>query len=280
MQGSSRIKRLKGRSTKQTKVISDAKLKVVGYLRVSTEGQVSDGHGIDAQERAVRAFAESQGYDLVDVIREAGVSGAVAPASRPGFTRVLELAEENAFTVLLVYKFDRLARNVLHAVTTVHEMRDRFGIVVRSVTEPIDTSTPMGEMIFTVLASMAAQERITITERTMGGRKEKAEKGGFAGGRAPYGYTHDQDRQLVIVPEEAEVVRRIFAERAAGRKLADIADGLNTDAIPSPKGGAWRAGGVHYLLDNPKYAGNVEYLFRFGGAEQHVLRPGTHAPIL
>ncbi|SFG65182.1 recombinase family protein [Methylobacterium gossipiicola] len=280
MIGSARIKRLKGRATKAGPTAAASKIRAVGYVRVSTDGQVADGHGIDAQDRAIRAFAVSQGYDLVDVVREEGVSGASRPAERPGFVRVLELAEGQSFTVLLVYKFDRLARHLLHAVTTVHDLRDRFGVVLRSVSEPIDTSTAMGEMIFTILAGMAAQERITITERTMGGRKEKAIKGGFAGGRAPYGYTHDQDRRLVVVEEQAAVVRRIFAERAAGITLQGIANGLNADGIPSPTGGIWRAGGVHYITDNPKYQGHVEYLFRFGGAEQHVLRPGDHAAIV
>ncbi|GJE45454.1 recombinase family protein [Methylobacterium soli] len=280
MIGSTRIKRLKGRSTKAGSASATTRIKAVGYVRVSTEGQAEDGYGVDAQDRAIRAFAVSQGYELVDLVREEGVSGATRPAERPGFGRVLELAEGEAFTVLLVYKFDRLARHLLHAVTTVHDLRDRFGIVLRSVSEPIDTSTAMGEMIFAILAGMAAQERITITERTMGGRKEKAIKGGFAGGRAPYGYTHDQDRKLVVVPEQAEVVRRIFAERAAGLTLQRIADGLNASGIPSPAGGLWRAGAVHYIADNPKYQGHVEYLFRFGGAEQHVLRPGTHDAIV
>lgn len=280
MIGSARIKRLKGRNTGPRQTKSTAKTRVVGYLRVSTEGQANDGFGIDAQERAIRAFALSQGYDLVELVRDEAVSGSTRPADRPGFARVVELAEGQEFSVLLVYKFDRLARHLLHAVTTVHDLRDRFGIVLRSVSEPIDTSSPVGEMIFTILAGMAQQERVTITERTMGGRREKAAQGGFAGGRAPYGYTHDQDRNLVIVPAEADVVRRIFAERAAGHALKRIADGLNRDGIASPTGGTWRAGGIHYLLDNPKYSGNIEYLFTFGGAEQHVLRPGNHASIL
>lgn len=279
MRGSKRIRALKKRKTSIGAPISATTPKVVGYLRVSTEGQSSDGFGLDVQERAIRAFALSQGYEIIELVKDS-VSGATPPAERDGFQRVLELAGEGRFTVLLLYKFDRLARNVLHAVTSVHALRDRFGIVIRSVTEPIDTATPMGEMIFTVLASMAAQERQVITERTFGGRREKAAKGGFAGGAVPYGYQRDKDGGLVICAAEAEVVRRIFAQRAMGRTLQGIADGLNADGIPSKKGGAWKVGALHYLLDNPKYRGAIEYLFQWNGSDAHILREGQHDAIL
>ena len=251
----------------------------MAYVRVSTEGQFSDGYGIEVQDRAIRAFAVSQGYELVEVVTDQ-VSGATSPLERPGFERVLELAQDGAFTILLLYKFDRLARNVLYAVTTVHNLRDRFGIVVRSVTEPIDTATPMGEMIFTVLASMAAQERQVITERTFGGRKEKASNGGYAGGRVPFGYERDKDGGLRVVPERAEVVRRIFRERVVGLTLTRIANGLNADGVPPPKGERWYPARIGYILDNPKYRGAIEYLFTWNGADTHVLREGQHDAIL
>lgn len=279
MQGSDRVKRLRGRASSKPVAKEASKPKVVAYLRVSTEGQFSDGHGLDVQERAVRAFALSQGYQLIELVTDC-VSGATAPVEREGFRRVMDLAGEGAFTILLLYKFDRLARNVLHAVTSVHQMRDQHGIVIRSVTEPIDTATPMGEMIFTVLASMAAQERQVITERTFGGRREKAVKGGFAGGAAPYGYRRDKDGGLEVVEAEAAVVRRIFDERAAGRTLQAIAAGLNADGLPSKRGGSWQVSSVAYVADNPKYRGAVEYLFTWNGADTHVLREGQHQPIL
>lgn len=279
MQGSNRVKRLRTRAAVKPTAKVTAKPRVVAYLRVSTEGQFSDGHGLDVQDRAVRAFALSQGYELVEVVSDC-VSGAIPPAEREGFQRVMALAAENAFTILLLYKFDRLARNVLHAVTSVHRLRDEHGIVIRSVTEPIDTATPMGEMIFTVLASMAAQERQVITERTHGGRREKALKGGFAGGAAPYGYQRDKDGGLVVVEAEAAIVRRIFAEREAGRTLQAIADGLNADGLTSKRGGPWNVSSVHYIADNPKYRGAIEYVFAWNGADTHVLREGQHAPIV
>jgi site-specific DNA recombinase len=190
------------------------------------------------------------------------------------------MAEARSFSVLLVYKFDRLARQIVYAVTAVNELSEQFGVVIRSVTEPIDTATPMGRTIFAVLAGMAEQERQAITERTWGGRREKARKGGFAGGPAPIGYRRDREGGLAIVDIEAEIVRRIFEERKAGRTLQAIADGLNADSLPTKRGSRWYPAGIATVLDNPKYQGNVEYLFRWNGAETHVLKRGKHKAIV
>ncbi|WP_375408534.1 recombinase family protein [uncultured Methylobacterium sp.] len=258
--------------------------KAVAYLRVSTDEQASNGFGLETQERALRAFAESQSYDLVEIITDGGVSGATRPAERPGFAKVLELAELKAFSILLVYKFDRLAREIRYAVTTVADLAEQHDIGIRSVTEPIDTATPMGRTVFAILAGMAESERFTIRDRTAGGKLSKAGRGGFAGGRAPFGYETDLEGGLRIIPEEAAIVRRIFKERGPAarpkRTLRDIAAGLNADGIRSPTGKAWRHDGVGYVLDNPKYRGLVEYLFTWTGTEQHVLQPGTHAAII
>jgi len=145
------------------------------------------------------------------------VSGTTRPESRPGFARVLALAGEGAFSVLLVWKFDRLARHLTYTVTTATALRERHSVVLRPVTEPIDTATAMGEMIFAVLSGMAQQEHQAISERTMAGKREKAAAGGFTGGPVPYGYATDPQGGLVLVPGEAETVPR----HAFRRGLAD-----------------------------------------------------------
>lgn len=279
MVASRRVARLKQLTLVQQQEQKSVAHKAVGYVRVSTEEQASAGYGLEAQEKAIRAFAESQGYELVEVVADAGVSGAKRPEDRPGFRRVLELAEQKAFSILLVWKFDRLARNLTYAVTTVNTLRERYGVVLRSVTEPIDTATPMGETIFAILAGMAAQERRSITERTLAGKKEKASQGGFAGGPAPLGYRRDKEGGLAVAPEEAETVRLIYTLRRQGMSYHAIANQLNSAGIPTKRGGRWYAATVRYILDNPKYQGYVEYYFRWDG-EDYVLREGCHEAIL
>jgi site-specific DNA recombinase len=273
--GSRRVQRKLDRNASTAQAADLVATKAAGYLRVSTEEQATHGHGLEAQERAVRAFADSQGYELIDICVDAGVSGATAPADRPGFRGALALAEQRAYSVLLVHKFDRLARDIRHAVTTVAYLGEQHGVALRSVTEPVDTQTPMGKTLFSLLAGMAEQERHTITERTRGGRVVKATKGGHACSTAPYGYKL-VDGELREVPQEAIVVRRIFAARERGLTLQAIAAGLNGDMIPSPRGSIWRPDSVSYILDNPRYRGSSEYLF----GDQHVLVENAHRAII
>jgi site-specific DNA recombinase len=279
--GSKRLSRKRERSQAQAVVRAEASTKAVGYCRVSTDEQAATGHGLETQDRAVRAFAESQGYELVEVVSDPGVSGATKPAERPGFARILDLASAKAFAVLLVYKFDRLAREIRYAVTTASDLAEQHDIAIRSILEPIDTATPMGRTLFAILAGMAENERFAIRDRTAGGKVVAATKGSsFIGGSVPYGYRRDANGGLEPSPAEARVIRRIFRERQKGRTQAQIAEALNAEEVPSPRGGKWRQGGIGYILDNPRYRGASEYLFTWSGTEQHVLQEATHAPII
>jgi site-specific DNA recombinase len=277
--GSSRVRRLRALTRTEKEGSESSQKKVVGYTRVSTEEQVLRGYGLEAQERAIRTFAESQDYELIEIIKDPKVSGAKRPEDRPGFKRVLELAKAEAFSVLLVWKFDRLARNLVYSVVTVNDLRERFHVVLRSVTEPIDTSSSMGQMLFAILAGFAEEERRVITRRTISGKKEKARRGRFSGGAIPFGYRKGPTGELSIEPPEGHVVRRIFGLRDGGMSYRDIAETLNNESIASKRGGKWYPATVRYLFDNPKYKGLIEYFFQYDG-EQHVLIEAEHEPII
>jgi len=270
---SHRVRRLRRRSANLSEARAEVASLAIGYVRVSTDEQAGK-HGPEVQEQAIRAFATSQGYELLDVVTDLGVSGATRPSDRRGFSTLVN----RGAAILLVWKFDRLARHIAYAVTTVHELAER-GTAIRSVTEPIDTSGALGRTIFAVLAGMAEQERHGITERTWSGRRAKASQGGFAGGPPPYGYRNESG-VLIIDETEASVVRRIFALRAAGMDFVSIARNLNSEGICTRRGKPWRHGNVSYILDNPKYQGDVEYLFRWAGGEKHVRRAGDHQAIV
>jgi DNA invertase Pin-like site-specific DNA recombinase len=279
MNGSNRIRLVKQRATDRQVQTEAVATSAAGYIRVSTEEQASTGHGLEIQDRAIRSFAESQGYRLIDVVSDPGVSGAKRPEDRPGFQKVIELAKARKFSVLLVWKFDRLARNLLFSVTSVHDLREQYAVVLRSVTEPIDTATPMGAMIFAILASFAAEERRVITGRTVAGKKEKASRGGFAGGAAPLGYKRDLKGGLLIDEEESAIVRRVVDMRQSGCSLQAIATALNETGSLPKRGKKFYSSTIRYLLDNPKYRGLSEYYFRHDGA-MHCLTEGSHDPIL
>lgn len=280
MAGSNRVARLKQKASAVESARAVVVNKAVGYVRVSSEEQAATGYGLATQEAAIRAFAISQGYELVEVVTDAAVSGATRPSDRAGFRRVIELADEGAFSVLLVWKFDRLARQIVYAVTAANDLQERQGVQLRSVTEPIDTATAMGRTVFAILAGMAEQERQVITERTFLGRREKATRGGYACGGVPLGYVADREGGLVEDVNNAATVRRIFAMREAGATLTAIAAALNAEGIATARAGKWWPATVRYILDNPKYRGESEYLFRWSGAETHVVRSGSHPALI
>lgn len=278
MQASARVQRIRRRTVWERK--QDAtRPRAVGYLRVSTSEQAVRGFGLAVQKRHIREFAKSQGYRLRAFITDSGVSGASQPEERPNFSKLLGLAQLRAFDVLIVWKFDRLARNVLYAVTMANRLREEYGVVLRSVTEPIDTATSMGSMFFAVLASMAEQERRTITERTMAGKVEKATQGGFAGGAVPLGYRRDLIGGITVNHAEAQTVQRIFSLSRKGSSLREIVDHLKKENVPTKRGGRWYPGTVAYILDNPKYRGLVEYYFRWE-TTAHVLCKGGHPALV
>jgi site-specific DNA recombinase len=277
--GSRRVQKLQAQRIARLEQVTDVSKKVLGYVRVSTEEQASKGHGLDAQERAIRSFAESQGFELIGVETDGGVSGSKKPSERDGFRRVLQLAGARLYSTLLVWKFDRLARNLFYSVTTVNDLKEKYGVVLRSVTEPIDTSNPMGEMIFTLLAGFAAEERRVIIRRTLAGKREKASRGGFSGGAAPLGYQRDLQGSLAVVDAESLTVLRIFEMRRSGLSLMAIARKLDEEGVPTKRGGSWYPATIRYILDNPKYRGFVEYYFRWE-EEVYSLKAGSHPAIL
>lgn len=279
MNGSNRIRLLRERAQAQVVQAEQLSTKAVGYIRVSTEEQTTNGHGLDIQERAIRSFCDSQEYELVSIVSDAGASGAKRPEDRNGFRQILELATVRAFSVLVVWKFDRLARNLLFSVSTVDELRNQHGVVLRSVTEPIDTATHMGGMIFAILASFAAEERRVITGRTLGGKKEKASRGGFAGGAVPLGYKRDLQGGLLIDAQESRVIHEIVRMRQQGCSLHAISTALNTEGHKSKRSGKFYPSSIRYILDNPKYCGLIEYYFRHDG-DAHCLSEGSHEAIL
>ena len=176
-----------------------------------------------------------------------------------------------------MWKFDRLARDLIFAVTTTDTLLKEHNIKIRSVTEPIETDTPYGRMLFSILASLAELERESIRQRMTTGRKLKAEKGGYAGGEPPYGYRANNGR-LEINPNEAPTVQTIFRLRKEGLGSKRIAAMLNELGIPSRSGGQWTYSTIDKMLKNKKYRGQVDYFFEDEGL--HIIQNGQHSALI
>jgi DNA invertase Pin-like site-specific DNA recombinase len=146
-------------------------MNVAIYARVSTTN-----HGQDAgmQTREMRQFTQARAWQLVDEYVDSGISG--AKDSRPELNRLMADAHKRKFDVVVVWKFDRFARSVSHLLRAL-ETFSALGIAFISLSESLDTTTPTGKMVFTVLGAVAELERSLIAERVRAGLRNAKAKG-------------------------------------------------------------------------------------------------------
>ena len=146
------------------------------YMRISTKGH---GQTTDTQAVALREYAERRGFQVIDEYRDEGISG--AKDRRPQLDRMMQDARKRRFDAVLVARFDRFARSTKHLVLALEEFSS-LGVDFISLNESIDTSSPMGRMVFTVIAAVAELERSIIRERVIMGL-ERAKRQGKRLGR-------------------------------------------------------------------------------------------------
>src|SRR5215217_4613655 len=178
------------------------------YLRVSSEEQ-RDRETIEIQDDFLEQYRNLYELEVADIYKDDGISGTIPLHERPEGRRLLEDAKAGKFDTVLVYRLDRLGRSLL-VIVDAHDRLQAAGVALRSATEPIDTSTPSGRLIFQMLASFAEYERETIRERTKAGLHRAARNGKHMG-PIPFGYrASPKDGRLEVVEQEAEIVRQIF----------------------------------------------------------------------
>jgi DNA invertase Pin-like site-specific DNA recombinase len=146
-------------------------MRVAIYARVST---TNHGQDVSMQTRELRQFAEARGWQIVGEYVDVGVSG--TKEKRPELDHLMSDAHRRKFDVAMVWKFDRYARSVSHLLRALETFK-ALGIEFVSLSENIDTSTPMGKMVFTILGSVAELERSLIVERVRAGVRNARAKG-------------------------------------------------------------------------------------------------------
>ena len=145
------------------------------YMRVSTKGH---GQTTETQAVALGEYAGHRGFDIVEEYRDEGISG--SKDSRPALDKLMKDARARRFDVVIVARFDRFARSVSHLLRALDEF-SHLGIDFVSLSESIDTGTPMGKMIFTVLGAVAELERNLIRERVAMGISRARKQGKMLG---------------------------------------------------------------------------------------------------
>lgn len=218
-------------------------MKVLGYVRVSTQVQADEGLGLDVQEQAIRAWTKANGHRLVGIAREEGVSGSNGIETRRALPEALMQLRAGKAQGLVVYRLDRLARDLVLQEQLLAEIK-KMGAEVFS-TSPSeanflgdDPNDPSRKLIRQVLGAVAEYERAMIGLRTRMGRARKAEMGGFAYGSPPYGY-RAVNRQLSEQPEEQKALAEIRRMKAEGKSLRAIAQDLEDQGFAPPRGKRW-----------------------------------------
>jgi DNA invertase Pin-like site-specific DNA recombinase len=195
----------------------------IAYLRVSTAEQTLSGAGLAAQRAAIEAYAERAGLTVDRWLTDAGVSGSVPPTERPALAEALNALASCKSGVLLVAKIDRLARRASDLLA-LRDLAERQRWALSAADGSIDTATPHGRAMATVLSAFAELERDLIRARTREGMAAKREAGVRLG--AP-----------VKLPQE--VRDRIVGERSDGATFAAIAARLNVEGVQTARGGKW-----------------------------------------
>src|SRR5664280_396338 len=194
-------------------------MQVIGYVRVSTDEQQRSGAGLAAQRAAIEAECERRGWQLVEVVEDAGYSA--KDLKRPGVQIALETLRQGEAGALVVAKLDRLSRSMLD-FTAVMAQASRQSWALVALDCAVDTTTPAGEAMANVLATFAQFERRLIGQRTREALAAKRAHGVHLG-------------RPVSLP--VSVRERIAAERKAGHSLAAIAEMLNEEQVPTAQGG-------------------------------------------
>ena len=232
------------------------------YARVSSAEQARpDATSIDQQLDRGANYAAAMTWDVVERISDDGITGSTSLSERPQGRKLLYLDTD----VIIFWSMDRFTRSAARGLADI-EVLEAKGISLVFVKEAVDTSTPSGRLFRTMLAAFAEFERETIRDRNMSGRFGGAEKGRWVSGQLPFGYGRDDNGDIAIREDEAEVVRKIFALRIEGLSMPAIAEHLNkkTDMRPRKRfnrrtgriiPARFSPGSIKTYLSNEAYAG-------------------------
>ena len=267
-------------------------IRVALYARVSTEEQAVHGFSIDAQLNTLRNYCSMYGKKVVKEYVDRGISGK-SIAGRYELQQLLKDCEAGEFDEVLVWKISRLARKVIDLLGMVEKF-EKNGVVFRSFSENFETETPMGKFALQMMGAVGELERNTIVDNVKLGMAQRSRQGRWNGGIC-LGYKSEavnpdnlKDTRLVIVPEEATIVREIFSMYASGKGLRAIANSLNREGYKTKRGNTFDTASIKEIILNPLYIGKVRFnryenwseRKRKGKSENVILADGVHEPII
>ncbi|MFX0208295.1 MAG: recombinase family protein [Candidatus Hodarchaeota archaeon] len=224
--------------------------KCIFYFRVSTKAQEEEGYNLDAQKKILEKYAKEKGLEVVE--RFGGAETGGPEKERKELRRMLEFVKRNGIQNLLVWKADRLARNVFDYSEILKQVKE--GLTVHYVGEGRILNDKEGKMVSTILTAVAENERESIIERIKTALEEKRSRGEFTG-TAPIGYLNN-DGGVLIDPKKAEYIKLAFELYSEGTwGLKSLLEELTKRGLRNKNGGFIAMSTIRYLLKNPFYIG-------------------------
>ncbi len=232
-------------------------LKAALYLRVSTDYQV-DRDSLPMQRKDLIAYSSLMlGIEDYVVFEDAGYSG--KDTERPAFQEMMSRIRKREFSHVLVWKIDRISRNLMDFSNMYQEFQD-CGVTFVSKNEQFDTSSAMGEAMLKIILVFAELERKMTAERVMATMVSRASNGQWNGGRIPYGYSYDPDKkEFSILESEAAVCRKIRDDLLEHKSLVHTSRLLNSLGIRSRAGFDWSPTTIWIIASSPFYYGAYRY---------------------
>jgi len=232
--------------------------RIAAYARVSTDYEEQES-SYETQMAHFRNLIEShEGWVLAGIYADEGIS-ATTTAKRESFNRMLRDCESGLIDMVITKSISRWARNTLDSLKTIRRLKE-LGIPVLFEKENINTLDTSGELLLTILSSLAQQESKSISDNVKLGICYHFQQGKPMLNHSQFlGYTKDKKGgELIIVPEEAEIVRRIFRNFIEGMTIGEIVEMLENEGVPSPAGNEkWYYSTILSMLQNVKYMGDL-----------------------
>ena len=232
------------------------------YIRVSTHWQV-DKDSLQVQQRELIAYAQLVlGINDYVVFEDAGYSA--KNTDRPSLQNMMTRVRAGEFSHVLVWKIDRISRNLLDFASMYAELQ-RLGVIFISKNEQFDTSTAIGGAMLKIILVFAELERNMTSERVSAVMVSRANNGQWNGGRVPFGYQYNKNKNVFSFDEqEAAIVEKIFRLYERHRSCLYVANTLNKDGLLTRAGNKWSSVSIHKILTNPFYYGVYRYNIRIG----------------
>lgn len=263
------VKKLGKRASEILETINS--LRVAIYIRVSTHWQI-DKDSLPLQRSDLINYCKViLGTENYVVFEDAGYSA--KNFERPDFQKMMARVRSGEFSHILVWKIDRISRNLLDFATMYQELKE-LGVTFVSKNEQFDTSTAIGEAMLKIILVFAELERNMTSERVTATMLARASDGKWNGGKVPFGYSYDKEEKSFVINEaESRVVRLMYDLYDEQHSLLAVSKELNRRGYRSRKGAEWSPVTVGNIMRSPFYIGSLRYNYRRESGPSFTFRP-------